>query len=54
MASTEPEQHEAEAAPIPIVSTHNTVRCHLNSKKKINWFKQDPDFGDADSSVGDE
>jgi hypothetical protein len=33
MASTAPQQHEAEAAPIPIASTHNTVKCHLNSKK---------------------
>jgi hypothetical protein len=33
MASTEPQQHEAEAAPIPIASTHNTVKCHLNSEK---------------------
>ena len=31
-AITEPEQHEAEAAPIPIASTQNTVKCDLNLK----------------------
>ena len=31
MASTG--QHEAEAAPIPIASTHNTVKFHLILKK---------------------
>ena len=35
MAATEPEQQEAEAAPIPIASPQNTVKCDLNSKNVL-------------------